>query len=448
MSIRSLTPNNISHEMTYILTLLLVLFTVPAQAAVCTGQAVEATCFGVVANGTTDDTAAWNAAIAFANSQPNTTIIAPANNSLISSLNPLTAGGRIVCATGRGSCTITHSSSPAISWHGGNGGGMSGMRLNATGSCLITLDIRHGAFMSVFEDMFVGTGIGTLARLGQNAVGDQAGTSLWKGLVTPAGAGTGPCPLFDLVNGYGFSLMNSVLYLNGPTTVGRNIINANLVGPINSLIGSFDAVNIQNNTLGPSYEFFHSEMVGNSAVEDVTIQNNYIINCQNSCINITGAGFFGDWSISNNWIDGNGTSRACVNIAPMSVFTAQFVNNRVLACANDGVVIGGGQVKEVQILGNNLFQLNQSGTGGYGITVSGDIRNGLMGQIKIKNNRVSDFFALNPGHLATIGILVRSVTTGGVMSWFEMTGNDAAGSTRYVWPASQTQGIVKDNIGQ
>lgn len=407
---------------------------------------VYATCFGVKADGVTNDTTAWNAAVAWLNGGASRQVIAPPGNSLITVLNPFTTGGRIVCITGTGSCTITHSGNNAFEWKNtAVGGGMQGMTLNNSGSTANATVFIHGnAFYSRFDDIILGPGIGIFATMGTTTTNDQAGTAFFNRIYSPSGVGGGASPLFNMVNGFGFEMSQSGLWTSAAGSAGRYFMLASIVGPLINGNGVYDTISIKDSVIGPWNEFFHAALTLGGSVLDSNFSNNYIINCQVFCFNVTGTGQFTASSITNNWIDGNGTATACVNLSPTNLFGMIFTGNRVLTCSGSGVLLNGGFGTNTLTVTNNLIgDINLCACGTtYGLLVVGDALSNLMNDILIQGNLITNQFI--GGNLPTFGISVGSTTVGVLQpTGFRLLNNDATGSTlNYAWPTT----LGKDSL--
>lgn len=415
---------------------------------------VFASCFGVLADGVTNDTTAWNAAITYANANINTTIIATLGTSVITKLNPITAvNTKIMCASGPGTCIISHSQSPAIELNGGKGFAFVDMGINNTGAaCNISFFVRNGSFSNTFDNTYLGTGIGTLATFGVDAAGDIGGSSIFNGLRSISGLSeTAACPLFDAVNGNGLIIRGALLFLNAPGVIGRNLVNANINGPIAALRGSWDTIVIQHSFFQFFYDGLHSQMTNAGGLLDTAFENNYFGNCINNCFNVNGLGAFTESSIQNNWMDGQGTGQSCVSIAPITLVGTIIAGNRILLCGTSGIILGAGagaRASDIMISNNRIDSINWLNTGTtYGIAVLGDSLNSLMPNISITNNQIAQTNASFGGNTPSYGILVASGTVGGTAAGFILTSNRATGTIlNYAWPPVAT-GYVAGNIG-
>lgn len=133
-------------------------------------RAIPLTAFGVVANGVTDDTAAVNAAIAYANANSgNITFLVPRGTTKITTTTPILVNSvyfRGEC--GRNACQINYSGTPAFQW-GTTGtfpifGGISSVYATGPASAGTFIYARNCGYLE-FDDLF-GNNIDTLLTMG------------------------------------------------------------------------------------------------------------------------------------------------------------------------------------------------------------------------------------------------------------------------------------------
>ena len=183
--------------------------------------------FGAVGDGVTDDTAAFNLAIAYANSRggndaPNivgTTIFMPDGRYKLGALNAITRSGcNFVGASENGTVLLLAPGTTTFTWGDGGvtsvvGGGLSGCKLEyltspGTTSNVIKVD---GAFRLGFSKLLL-VGIGTLASLGVSSLRIAGGVSFSnvRGYVYNGGAA-----LFDLRFGAGLFVTDMQVFVGG-----------------------------------------------------------------------------------------------------------------------------------------------------------------------------------------------------------------------------------------
>lgn len=426
------------------------------QISASTFSAKFASSCGVAADGVTDDTAAWNVCVAYANAHPGTTIIASQGTSTISALTAFTASNSYVaCINGPGACILSHSGTNALKWSGSiSGGGLINMGLNNTGSvCTTTILVNGGAEQLRFDHLVLGTGIDTLATLG--AASSPAGLAQWQNITSPGGVANVACPLFSLVNGNGFVLQNSVVFVAGKAVSGRTFVLANITGP-----SSWDAVQIQ----GSIIEFFQNVVGGtvdsSGLLLDGKLDGNYFDNCIGPCVDLvaSNSSTISAWTINNNWMDNDIGLTDCLDILQGAgngnIIGMQILHNRVSTCGQSGIVVGGVSATKDNIIdGNFVYNVNvlNSGTT-YGILVGGDGADGIFNGLQINENSISApgwSSIFSPYNNPTYGIGITVSASGGVgAQYVQMQNNVAIGSSaNYLLPATIVNSWIEGNIG-
>jgi hypothetical protein len=176
--------------------------------------------FGCKIDGVTDDTTAFNSAVAYANANAYTKLLGDAGTCCITALNAFTGTGcEIVSINGTNAFNILHSGNNAISWGiaGTNCpayGGMTDVGINNSGvGNNISINMPWAQFLT-FRGLFLGTGVGVLASMGVQG-GTQAVNIVseikFTGLTGIPSDMTG-VPLFALYNGVNFHCENSMFY--------------------------------------------------------------------------------------------------------------------------------------------------------------------------------------------------------------------------------------------
>lgn len=415
---------------------------------------------GVVTDGVTDDTAAWNICIAYANAHPGTALIASPGTSIISAVNAFTANNSyITCPNGPGACIISHSGNNALTWNSAaTGGGLINIGLNNTGSaCNISIVVDGGAGQLSFNNLVLGTGVGELAELGISG-SSPAERTQWVGLTSPNGLANVACPLFSLTSGAGFILQNSVLFVPSAGVSGRAVVSANITAT------SWATVYLQGNLL----QYFYNTVVGTlnttGYLVDAKIDNNYLTNCVGPCINLlsTNSSTISSWTISNNWMDNNLGTTDCLDITQGTgngnIIGIQILGNRISTCGANGIDIGGTgtpTVEEIMISNNMIYNVNVLNTGTTnGILVEGDGVDSIFNSVQIIGNQVSSpgwssFFS--PYYNPTYGIAVNVTTSGGPgVQYATVVGNTTIGTTAdFRLPAtSSSSRWESNNIGE
>ena len=414
---------------------------------------VFASCFGVKADGVTDDTAAWNAAVAYMNSNPNTALIAPPGVSLASALTTITGtNGSITCPNGIGQCTLSLSGNPGVTFNGAHGGGLFNMRVDNRGvACATSVSLQNGSVGQSFVNVALGTNVGTFLQVGNGAGAAVGGITINGATVSGGGAlaSGSPCAVINVNGpGTGLSIINSTMATATGSASGRDFIDVALVGP-----NSWSNLSVENSYIGPFSKFMSMLYSGaNALLSGVVVQGNFIVNCQLRCFDVnSGSGTTTGMNIVNNHIDGNSTADPCINVGGVSASTISIVNNQIGLCSGSGVVVGtaGNATRDVRITGNDLVQINTGATGtSFGINVVGSGNAGTLSGILVANNIVAP--ATVSSTKPDTGIAITSSPSGGTgaTAW-QISGNQAlANTTNYAWPNGSTDvGQVLNNIG-
>jgi hypothetical protein len=185
--------------------------------------------FGAVGDGVVDDTAAFNAAIAYANAKGGndranivgSTIVIPEGRYKITApLNPVTVSSVYFVGASKGSAVILSSSTGAIFTFGDSslantpvGGGVSNVKIeypSGPTSSAVAFVVDYG-FSLVFENLML-ENIGTLLSLGQSA-SRQAGSVTVRN-VQGSIANLG-CSLFELKYGAGLFVSDCSVFVRG-----------------------------------------------------------------------------------------------------------------------------------------------------------------------------------------------------------------------------------------
>lgn len=403
--------------------------------------------FGVLADGLTDDTGAWNDAIAYANANPYTTIISPPGTSLISALDPFTSDGCAIMGWGSEvNSFINHSGDEAFTWESdANYGGMYNIGINNVGPAT-NISIRLGLCQFLtFDQLHIGQGVGTFCRAGITAVLPAVGAATqirFSNLVgTPVDVGV---PLFEIYNGNNFHITDCMFNNSanpGAITSGRNLINATIVAP-----AAWDTVILENvDTFCWDYAL-SATVSGNTAVGPILVQNCVLDSCQSAVFNfnIATPGYLKEATVQNNYMScTNGVAMGISGNGEIRALT--FQNNRIRIAGTSGITCTvTGIVEDLLITGNDMYDLNSlvtSGTRGIQIACTVNYNN-----IQITNNLVASENSsfVTSTHLPEYGILVS-----GAPRNLNVQGNQARGSlANYLITSSATSSMFVNNIGQ
>lgn len=425
--------------------------------------------YGVVADGTTNDTAAWNTIIALINATNGLTVIAPAGTSVNTQWNVIT--GTNWCIQGWGgqnNSILSFSSDEAIRISSGSAYGMiRNVGLNNTGTSTNTTIRLGGCIFQQFIDINMGTGIGQLMQAGiTGAAPDHLTTAAveirMEGLTGIAA--NVAIPLIDLLNGTNFHLSNSQFYNNanpGAVSSGRILVQAAIVGP-----ALWDTIVIENvDTFCWDYAFSGTES-GVTAVGPVQLQNNIFDSCQTACFNLNAAagGYIKEVTIQNNYM-------SCTNGLVLGLAGAGncnsliFQGNRIRIAGTSGInVTMTGSVGNLDISNNVMYDLNalaaSSGTRGIQIvcTTPTSTTSSSYNSVNIIGNLVGT--GITPGYanwvggISTTSVPEYGILVSGAPYYLNVQGNAARGSVAsYSITSSSTHsttpfGQFVNNIGQ
>lgn len=191
-------------------------------------QAVSVKDFGAVGDGVTDDTAAFNKSIAWANSKNgddrsgilgSTIYIPEGRYKITTALNPITVSGVTFVGASKTSAVLLLSVNGAAFTFGNGtltpvGGGIRSVKIEypsgPVGAALI-VDIDR-AFSLDFEDMML-QDIGTFLRLGTSSSSRIAGGIIVRNV--QAAVGNDGLPVFDLRYGAGLTVSDCQMFVSG-----------------------------------------------------------------------------------------------------------------------------------------------------------------------------------------------------------------------------------------
>jgi hypothetical protein len=186
--------------------------------------------FGAVGDGVADDTAAFNAVIAYANSIGGTdrancrgfNIEIPFGRYVVSTLDPILVSGVSFKGLGEGSVLLHSANGPTFQWGSTTsldtviGGGISSVKHEylSTPPAAATIVKLCGANGQVFDDWHIHN-IGCGLSLGHSSSRIAAGSfvSNWRGSVSNTDA-----PLFDLRYGAGLFVSDTAVFVSGVVT--------------------------------------------------------------------------------------------------------------------------------------------------------------------------------------------------------------------------------------
>lgn len=162
-----------------------------------TDNLIYAADFGVVADAATDDTAEWNAVIAYANANPNTVCIVPQGDSLVTGvLDEITATGFYLYSYGQNNSRIVVRQNNTFTWSGSFGGainvGFDCQGAAGTGSTTEFIHNIDGANNLTFDGCYLGTGVAGFARMGETSDASHINFKNMVGVVGSGATRTGP----------------------------------------------------------------------------------------------------------------------------------------------------------------------------------------------------------------------------------------------------------------
>lgn len=325
---------------------------------------IYASDYGVLADGVTDDSAAWALAIAAANAPGNTAIIAPEGTSLAPSLAATISGINvwIVSAGGVGASLLSLGTNNAITWTG-YAGGVIGMGFQNTGANTNTT-INLKAANQQFLDCVLGNNIGTFINYDTGASG-----ALVRGLTNyNGGVGNANQALFGLNNGVGFEMTGCNLYTGvsaGTAAAGRALIFLST--------GNFDTIRIHGNF---AQEF--ARVVAATAPNGSTLSNLFatdnIWDGFNAGYDFT-ADAGGAWyriDIQDKWI--SAVNQTAIFFHGAGTFDNINISTKIVSAGTSGIIsTASGTFKNVKVANSVLTGLNVQNSGGTadGINLAG-----------------------------------------------------------------------------
>jgi hypothetical protein len=192
---------------------------------------IYATQYGVVADGVTDDTAAWNAIIAVANADPigQIAIVCPKGNSVVTALDPILNDCIwFVGEEGPGTFWFKHSGDPCLTWGSATdqtlGGGVHGIGFWSPSAPAgrRSIYVRNGARMNFTDIQAFEVSILLQVGLAGGTTGSTIHVNGLRGACLNVAS-----PLFDLQKCLGFFLNDYQIYVDatvGATNTSRHFI--------------------------------------------------------------------------------------------------------------------------------------------------------------------------------------------------------------------------------
>lgn len=410
---------------------------------------VYAADFGVVADTGADQTAAMNLAVAHMNANPYTALYMPAGTVNISALNPFTGTGCVIVGVegSRDTTLIRHSGDNAFTWENASSyGGLYNLGVDNTGpSTNTTINLTRATFQQ-FRNLFVGTGIGTLCKVGTPAVSTATGASsevrfenLWGVVANVA------VPLFYVYNGNNFHLNGGQFYVSavpGATVEGRDLVRVAIEYP-----AAVDTLYMTDNDTAAFDHALNVTVSGASATAlgPLFVYDNLFDSTLRSCIaiNIAADMYIGTAVFAGNWF----SSMTEWGIAAVGdgLLRSILIDGNVVDQAGLGAfdIAMTGPVRGLIISDNLCYSLNtEQSAGSVGIAVVGD---STYQDIIVANNIVNTaHYVTGTGQFVTdYGIVVS-----GACDAVLIEGNMARGNTdNYSLSTTMTNSKVVNNVG-
>ncbi len=400
--------------------------------------------YGLACDGTTDDTTAFNVAIAAANAASGGWVfVVPvrASNSVPSILlsgAPTAIVVNNVWFIGEGTaqdCIIKTTNDQGLKWSttatSVDGGGLLNVGLDSDGTSTRVSLVLPRAQRMRFDTNYVGSGVATLAQLGSSAsstTSAEATFSRTRGI--PADVGV---PLFDVQNGSGFFLQEFDLFtpaLAGAATAGRHFVS--VTG------GNWDTIIIRDGLA----QRFDAALNINSATGKV-IQNIIVTDCffdgMRQGIVGSATGNIYALEVIDNEITGSASGGIGVNLSGAgTIHSTKIHGNRILECNKDGIAIPASAVI-YSIQNNTIYGVNQAVGAFNGITVATGATSGIIAGNNVGVD-VSGFSGAISGTPQT-GISIGTVTG------IQVIGNKANGSSAGFSFGVLTTATARNNQG-